>query len=105
MEKLRDMTQLDYHDAVREMHKGNVVKYIGTINGNVWTDRGGSFCMCRGCIFLFDGGIKWNKLGPMIYDPGFRYELTGQAVDTRAWKPYESTEDYLDGGIVKHFRD
>jgi hypothetical protein len=27
------------------MHKGNVVKYVGTVNGNAMTDRGASFCM------------------------------------------------------------
>ena len=40
---------IDYHEAVREMHKGNVVKYVGTVNGNVMSDNGASFCMCRGC--------------------------------------------------------
>ena len=76
----------DYHEAVREMHKGNVVKYVGTVNGNVWSNNGASFCMCRGCIFFYDKEIKWNKLGHMVYDPDFRYELTGETVDTRAWK-------------------
>ena len=78
---------IDYYDALKEMHKGNVVKYVGTVNGPVWSDNGASFCMCRGCIFLFDDGIKWGKLGYMVYDPDFRYELTGQTVDPRAWKP------------------
>jgi hypothetical protein len=82
----------DYHEAIREMHKGNVVKYIGTENGPVWTDKGCSFCMCRGCIFVFKDGIKWNMLGHMIYDPDFRYELTGQTVDTRAWKPEKNKD-------------
>ena len=55
---------IDYHEALKEMHLGRVVKYVGTVNGNVMTDNGASFCMCRGCIFLFDEGvIKWNKLG------------------------------------------
>ena len=78
---------IDYHEAVRQMHLGNVVKYIGTINGFVWSDNGAEFCMCRGCIFLYDKEIKWNKLGYMVYDPDFRYELTGETVDPRAWKP------------------
>ena len=30
---------IDYHDAIKEMHKGNVVKYVGTVNGNVWSDN------------------------------------------------------------------
>ena len=76
---------IDYHEAIREMHKGNVVKYVGTVNGNVWSSNGASFCMCRGCIFCYDKEIKWNKLGYMVYDPDFRYELTGETVDTRTW--------------------
>lgn len=79
---------IDYHEAVIQMHKGFVVQYVGTVNGNVMSDNGASFCMCRGCIFLFDNGkIKWNKLGYMVYDPDFRYKLTGEKVDPRAWKP------------------
>ena len=31
---------IDYHEAIREMHKGRVVKYLGTVNGNVWSDNG-----------------------------------------------------------------
>ena len=84
---------LDYHEALKEMHKGNVVKYIGTVNGNVMSDNGASFCMCRGCIFLFDDGIKWNKLGYMVYDPDFRYKLTGETVDPRAWKPEKRSRE------------
>ena len=84
---------IDYHEALQEMHKGNVVKYVGTVNGNVWSDNGGSFCMCRGCIFLFDRGeIKWNNLGCMVYDPDFRYELTDETVDPRAWKPEKNKD-------------
>lgn len=29
---------IDYYEALREMHKRNVVKYGGTVNGNVMTD-------------------------------------------------------------------
>ena len=84
---------IDYHEAVREMHKGNVVKYVGTVNGNVMSNNGANFCMCRGCIFLFDGGeIKWNKLGYMVYDPDFRYVLTGETVNPRAWKPEKNRD-------------
>ena len=78
---------IDYHEAVREMHKGNVVKYVGTVNGNVMTDRGWSWCMCRGCIFPYNGEPIWKLSGRMVYDPDYRYELTGETVDTRAWKP------------------
>ena len=49
---------IDYYEALREMHRGNVVKYVGTVNGNVMSDNGASFCMCRGCIFLFDKGER-----------------------------------------------
>lgn len=81
---------IDYHDAIKEMHKGNVVKYVGTVNGDVWSDNGASFCMCRGCIFLFDDGeIEWNKVGYMVYDPDFRYKLTGKTVNPRDWKGLE----------------
>jgi hypothetical protein len=77
---------IDYHDAIREMHKGNVVQYIGTVNGNVWK-KGCSFCMCRAVIFQYHKGeVQWDRLGTMLYDPDFRYELTGETVDVRAWK-------------------
>ena len=36
---------IDYYEALREMHQGNVVKYVGTVNGNVMSDNGASFCM------------------------------------------------------------
>lgn len=78
---------IDYHEAIRQMHLGNVVKYIGTVNGNVMTDKGSSFCMCRGVVFAYQKGIiQWDRIGQMVYDPDFRYELTGETVDPRAWK-------------------
>lgn len=77
----------DYHEAIKAMHKGFVVKYVGTVSGNIMTSNGGSWCMCRGCIFTYDGGPMWHMLGSMVYDPNFRYELTGETVDTRAWNP------------------
>ena len=77
---------IDYHEAVREMHKGNVVKYVGTVNGNVMTDKGWSFCMQRGAIFVYkDGNVVPKSSGNMVYDPDFRYELTGETVDPRGW--------------------
>lgn len=77
---------IDYHEAIREMHKGNVVKYIGTVNGNVMTNKGWSFCMCRGIIFCYrDGNAAYKSEGYMVYDPDFRYELTGETVDPRYW--------------------
>jgi hypothetical protein len=77
---------MNWHEAVDEMYKGNVVKYIGTVNGNVMTNKGCSFCMCRGVLFRYrDGKPAYRSDGAMVYDPDFRYELTGEAVDTRAW--------------------
>ena len=77
---------IDYHEAVRQMHRGNVVKYIGTVNGNVMTNKGWSFCMCRGVIFRYrDGNAEYKSEGHMVYDPDFRYELTGENVDPRYW--------------------
>lgn len=35
---------IDYHEALREMNKGNVVKYVGTVNGN---DRSNQRCVQR----------------------------------------------------------
>ena len=86
---------IDYHEAIREMHKGNVVKYIGTVNGNVFTDRGASYCMCRGVIFCFrDGKPDHNAQNCIVYDPDFRYELTGETFDTRWWyKGYKTDKE------------
>jgi hypothetical protein len=83
---------LNYFQALEEMHRGNVVKYVGTVNGPVWSQNGAKFCMCRGCVFLFDDGIKWLKVGYMVYDPDYRYELTGESVDPRAWMPEKKAE-------------
>jgi hypothetical protein len=77
---------MNWHEAIDEMYKGNVVRYIGTVNGNVWTERGTSFCMQRGCIFVYrDGKVIPKSYGHMVYDPDFRYELTGETVDPRDW--------------------
>lgn len=77
---------IDYHEAIRQMHLGNVVKYIGTLNGFVWTEEGRSFCMQRGVIFVYDPDhISYKTCGHMVYDPDFRYELTGETVDPRCW--------------------
>lgn len=78
---------IDYHEAIRQMHKGFVVQYAGTVNGEVWK-RGIKFCMQRGCIFVYgDKAISYKSIGSMVYDPDFRYILTGETVDTRDW-PY-----------------
>lgn len=77
---------LDFHEAIRAMHRGNVVKYIGTVNGNVWTDKGFSWCMQRGTVFVYRTGAPLPKSeGNMVYDPDFRYKLTGETVDPRGW--------------------
>ncbi len=77
---------MNWHEAIDEMYKGNVVKYIGTVNGEVWTNKGHSFCMCRGVIFRYrDGNPAYRSDGAMVYVPDLRYEITGETVDTRAW--------------------
>lgn len=77
---------IDYHEAIMTMHKGHVVKYIGTVNGNVMTDKGWSWCMQRGVVFVYEDGKAIPKSnGYMVYDPDFRYELTGETVDPRGW--------------------
>ena len=86
---------IDFHEAIREMHSGRVVRYIGTVNGPVWTDKGKSWCMQRGVVFIYDNGnIPYKSAGHMVYDPDFRYELTGEAVDPRGWpnKPKKHPE-------------
>ena len=80
---------LDYHQAILEMHKGNVVRYIGTVNGPVW-HKGKSWCMQRGVIFEYNPErINYKTCGNMVYDPDFRYELTGESVNTRDWPKKE----------------
>jgi len=87
---------MNYSEALQEMYKGNVVRLVGTANGNAMVNNGARFCMCRGCIFLFnDGTINWNTMGRMVYDPDFLYEATGETVDQQGWKPkdeYDRTE-------------
>jgi hypothetical protein len=77
---------MDYHEAIKAMSQGKVVKYLGTINGDVWTDVGRSFCMQRGVIFVYNPErINYKTCGHMVYDPDFRYELTGETVNPRDW--------------------
>jgi hypothetical protein len=90
--------QMDWHGAVRQMHLGNVVQYVGTQNGPVWTDRGLCYCMQRGVIFQYKvGEIPYKSAGGMVYDPHFRYELTGETVDPRGWpnRPEKSLKTSL----------
>jgi hypothetical protein len=37
---------IDYSEALKEMHQGNVVKYVGTVNGNVMSDNGAGVSVC-----------------------------------------------------------
>jgi hypothetical protein len=77
---------IDFHEAYIEMFKGNVVKYIGTVNGNVWSKNGTSFCMCRSVVFEYrEGNPVPGSYGAMLYDPDFRYELTNETIDTKMW--------------------
>ena len=77
---------IDYHEAILQMYQGNVVKYIGTVNGNVMTENGLSFCMQRGVIFVYTPeNIDYKTCGHMVYDPDFRYILTGETVEPRGW--------------------
>ena len=83
---------IDYATALQEMHKGNVVQYIGTVNGPVW-NRGNKFCMQRGVIFVYNPDrIDYKTCGHMVYDPDFRYELTGETVDPRGWPEHPKRE-------------
>lgn len=76
---------IDYHEAIKLMSTGQIVRYIGTVNGPVWR-KGASFCMCRGVTFRYrDGRPEYKSDGAMVYDPDFRYELTGETVDPRYW--------------------
>ena len=76
---------IDYHEAIKLMHTGQVVRYIGTVNGPVWK-RGAKFCMCRGVTFRYRDNLpEYKSDGAMVYDPDFRYELTGETVDPRYW--------------------
>jgi hypothetical protein len=77
---------LDYHDAVKAMHKGGVVEYIGTVNGNVPSTKRPKFCMLRGVILDYINGVPVPKsYGTMLYDSDFRYKLTNETVDTKKW--------------------
>lgn len=95
---------IDFHQAHVEMFKGNVVKYIGTVNGNVFTKSGISFCMCRNVVFEYkDGNPVPRSFGAMLYDPDFRYELTGEVVDTKVWpkRNLKPITKYIYGFIIQ----
>jgi hypothetical protein len=60
--------------------------------------------MCRGVIFEYrDGNAAYKSEGRMVYDPDFRYELTGETVDPRYWpepKKLPKPPKVLDGETV-----
>lgn len=84
---------MNYFEAIESMAKGNVVQYIGTVNGNVFTERGSTFCMMRGVIFKYsEGKALYKTAGHMVYDPDFRYKETGATVDPRDWPVKQSAQ-------------
>ena len=93
---------IDYHEAIRLMSQGKVVKYLGTINGDVYTDKGISFCMQRGAIFVYNPErISYKTCGYMVYDPDFRYELTGETVDPRGWPTHPDSTNKPSSGYSR----
>ena len=76
----------NYFEALEAMHEGKVVQYVGTKNGNVYTNDGAKFCMHRGCIFEYRNGVAVpDTQGVMVYDPDFVYEITCETVDNTKW--------------------
>ena len=73
---------INYHESITQMYNGNVVQFIGTVNGNIFTDDGAKFCMQRGVVFDYP---SLTIQGLQVYDPDFRYKLTGETVDTSIW--------------------
>jgi hypothetical protein len=93
---------MDYHEAIRQMSQGKVVKYLGTVNGDVYTDKGISFCMQRGVIFVYNPvRISYKTCGYMVYDPDFRYELTGETVDPRGWPTHPDSTNKPSSGYSR----
>jgi hypothetical protein len=73
---------IDYLTAISEMYQGKVVQYVGTVNGNIFIEDGAKMCMIRGVVF--DYPVQKVARVP-LYDPDFRYRLTGETVDTTIW--------------------
>lgn len=85
----------DFHEAILRMHKGAVVKYYGTVNGNVFTGLGATYCMQRGVVFRYrNGAAVPESWGCMVYDPDFRYVDTLERIEPRGWpeKPKKDRE-------------
>ena len=68
----------DFHEAVKQMHSGKVVQFEGDVKT--------VFAMFRGCFFSKKNS-DWEPIY-MLYDPGFKYSLTDETVNTREWPIY-----------------
>lgn len=87
----------DYHEAIRRMHEGVVVRYFGTVNGEVWRMDGTAFCMQRGVVFLWENErVIARSWGHMVYDPDFRYIDTFYRVAPRGWPEKEKKHTWKD---------
>lgn len=76
---------LDHFEAIKSMHEGNVVQYVGT-DDNPTVEDGRKICMFYGGVFGYDNGVNLLHFGAMIYHPKFRYKLTGETVENSQWK-------------------
>ena len=84
---------LDYHAAIRSMHEGNVVKYIGyngATKGFIPADTETEWEMRRGVTFRRKG--KELFMEPLVYDLDYRFKNTGETVDVHEW-PIKSKLD------------
>ena len=68
---------IDFHEAVKQMHAGKIVQFEGKIKTQ--------FAMFRGAFFSKEG-FDWVHTH-MLYDPGFRYSLTGETINPKDWPP------------------
>ena len=84
---------LDYHDAIRTMHEGNVVKYIGyngSTKGFIPADIKTEWEMRRGVTFRRTGNTLIME--PLVYNLDYRFKNTGETVDVHEW-PIKSKLD------------
>jgi hypothetical protein len=81
-----EVNGLTFFEAIEEMYNGKVVQIVGSTIGNIKFKDGGKFCMCRGCIFLYEENISYETAGAMVYCPSFRYKvLENISHDTYFW--------------------
>lgn len=66
------------------MAEGHVVEYIGCAGVPVNPDNKTKFAMFRGVIFSLSKDGSWTTPS-IVYDPYFRYRLTGETVNTKEW--------------------